>query len=132
MPILDTQLLIWATNEPERLPPVLSEHLRFDRDFYFSLASLWEVSIKASLGKPSFKIDVNDFYVELLKLGFSELPIGMKHIQAVSQLPWLHKDPFDRLLVATAKVESSSNNQRILLTADTTLKAYGVFVEMAR
>jgi PIN domain nuclease of toxin-antitoxin system len=125
--ILDTQLLIWICHEPTRLPPLLAARLQLEREFHFSLASLWEVSIKTSIGKSGFQIDVNDFYMELLKLGFSELPITFKHIQSVGQLPWLHRDPFDRLLVAAAKVEADA----VLLTADATLAKYGDFVVLA-
>jgi hypothetical protein len=77
----------------------LAKRLQKDRDFCFSLASLGEVSIKSSLGKPGFQIDVRNFYIELLKLGLTELPIGFKHIQAAGKLPWVHRDPFDRLLL---------------------------------
>ena len=128
MEILDTNLLIWAAQAPERLPKKFAVRLQTERDFYFSLASIWEVSIKASLGKPDFQIDVGDFYLELLKLGFHEVPIAFKHLHAVNQLPWIHRDPFDRLLVATAKVESTGK----LLTADKTLVAYGEFVALAK
>ena len=128
MEILDTNLLIWATYLPERLPKKFAARLKTERHFYFSLASIWEVSIKASLGKSDFQIDIGDFYLELLKLGFQELPIAFKHLQAVSQLPLIHRDPFDRLLVATAKVENSGK----LLSVDKTLAAYGEFVVMAK
>ena len=132
MHILDTQLLIWVCHEPERLPPLLAERLQRERAFHFSLASLWEVSIKTSLAKPGFQIDVNDLYIELLKLGFSELPIAFKHIEAAGKLPWLHRDPFDRLLVAAAQVEANTNNQSLLITADFTLTTYGSFVVLAK
>ena len=128
MEILDTNLLIWASNAPERLPKKFAMRLKTERHFYFSLGSIWEVSIKASLGKADFQIDVGDFYLELLKLGFQELSIAFKHLQAVSQLPLIHRDPFDRLLIATAKAENSGK----LLTADKTLVAYGEFVLLAR
>ncbi len=126
--ILDTNLLIWAVNEPERLPKKFGARLQTERNFYFSLVSIWEVSIKASLQKLDFQIDIGEFYLELLKLGFQELPITFKHLQASAQLPLIHRDPFDRLLVATAKAESSGK----LLTADKTLAAYGDFVILAK
>jgi PIN domain nuclease of toxin-antitoxin system len=132
MRILDTQLLIWACHTPEHLPRALGKRLQKDRDFHFSLASLWEVSIKTSLGKPGFQIDLDDFYLELLKLGFSELPIAFKHIKAAGQLPWLHRDPFDRLLVAAAQVEAGTTPGSTLLTADISLVAYGEFVVLAK
>lgn len=128
MEILDTNLLIWAAQAPERLPKKFVVRLQTERDFHFSLASIWEVSIKASLGKSDFQIDVGDLYLELLKLGFQELPIAFKHLQALAKLPLIHRDPFDRLLVATAKVESAGK----LLTADKTLLAYGEFVVLAK
>ncbi len=128
MEILDTNLLIWAVYEPELLPKKFGARLQTDRGFHFSLASVWEVSVKASLGKFYFQIDVGDFYMELLKLGFQELPIAFKHLQALSQLPSIHRDPFDRLLVATAKTESSGK----LLSVDKTLAAYGDFVVITK
>ena len=128
MEILDTNLLIWASYAPERLPKKFEVRLQTERHFYFSLASIWEVSIKTSLGKADFQIDVGDFYLELIKLGFQELPIAFKHLQAVSQLPLIHRDPFDRLLVATAK----SENLGTLLSVDKTLLAYGEFVVLAK
>lgn len=128
MEILDTNLLIWATCAPECLPKKFAIRLITERHFYFSLASIWEVSIKTSLGKSNFQIDVDEFYLELLKLGFQELPIAFKHLQAVSQLPLIHRDPFDRLLVATAKVENSAT----LLSVDKTLTSYGEYVVLAK
>jgi PIN domain nuclease of toxin-antitoxin system len=131
MDILDTQLLIWSCHVPERLPPKLASRLEKFRGFYFSLASIWEVSIKSSLGEPGFQVDVGDFHVELLKLGFTELPIAFKHIQAAGKLPWLHRDPFDRLLVAAAGIEAGQNGITRLMTVDATLLGYGGFVVAA-
>jgi PIN domain nuclease of toxin-antitoxin system len=131
MEILDTQLLIWICHEPERLPTALKARLQSDRDFYFSLASIWEVSIKSSLAKPGFQINVGDFYFELMKLGFEELPIAFKHIEAAGRLPWIHRDPFDRLLIGAAAAESSAGKPATLLTADAALAGYGTAVHLA-
>ena len=126
--MLFRSLLIWAVYEPECLPKKIGARLQTQRNFYFSLVSVWEVSIKAALQKLDFQIDVGEFYLELLKLGFQELPMTFKHLQALSQLPLIHRDPFDRLLVATAKVESAGK----LLTVDKALVAYGDFVVLAK
>ena len=84
------------------------------------MVSLWEVAIKASLGRGDFKVNPLALRMGLLKDGFRELPIQVNHVLAVQHLPWIHRDPFDRLLVAQASEEQLS-----LLTADRTLLGYG-------
>ena len=84
------------------------------------MASLWEVTIKTSLHKPGFAVDAAQLRQGLVREGFQELPIEAEHGLAVLHLPWLHRDPFDRLLVAQA----ISHNLE-LLTADRTLEGYG-------
>jgi PIN domain nuclease of toxin-antitoxin system len=88
--------------------------------FCFSVASLWEVAIKTSLGKAGFTVDASQLRQGLLREGFQELGIEAEHCLAVQHLPWVHRDPFDRLLVAQA-----ISSERTLLTADRTLERYG-------
>ena len=122
--LLDTHLVLWAAFEPERLSKRATKLLRSREDpLAFSMATLWEVAIKTSLGKPGFSVDPLRLHRALLAEGFIELPIGAPHIARVATLPWVHRDPFDRLLVAQAIVERMT-----LVTADTTLKSYGRFV----
>ena len=85
----------------------------------FSVASLWEVAIKASLGRHDFKADAALLRRGLIENGYLELPVAGEHATAVAALPMLHRDPFDRLLVAQAQVEGI-----LLLTSDPLVAAY--------
>ena len=104
--LLDTHLLLWAANEPKRLPKaarVLIEDL--DNDLLFSAASMWEITIKSSLGREDFRVNARLLRRGLLDNGYTELPITSEHAINVDHLPSTHKDPFDRILVAQATVE---------------------------
>ncbi len=89
----------------------------------FSVVSLWEVAIKASWKRPDFQVNPAALRAGLLQEGFRELSIEAGHMLAVEQLPWIHRDPFDRLLVAQAALEGLR-----LLTTDRTLAGYGEHV----
>jgi PIN domain nuclease of toxin-antitoxin system len=122
--LLDTHLLVWAVYDPGRLPRRAVRLLeKRDVRLMFSLASIWEVAIKASLQRPDFTARPAEMHRALLDEGFVELSILPVHIARVATLPWLHRDPFDRMLVAQAAVEGLK-----LLTADAALKGYGRFV----
>jgi PIN domain nuclease of toxin-antitoxin system len=124
--LLDTHLVLWAAFEPDRLSTKARTLLRSRKvPMAFSLATLWEVSIKTSLGRPGFSVDPRQLHQALLAEGFDELAIQARHIVRVGTLPWLHRDPFDRMLVAQAMEEGLT-----LLTADQTLKGYGRFVRI--
>jgi len=126
MLLLDTHLILWAAFAPERLSTKAAKQLRSrETPLVFSLASLWEVANKTALGRPNFVVDCQALHQALLTQGFIELPIQAAHISRVATLPWVHRDPFDRLLVAQAMVEGLS-----LLTSDVTLKGYGRFVKV--
>jgi len=118
--LLDTHLLLWAADGFDYLPPtarsLMSEP---ENELFFSVASLWEIVIKCGLGREDFQIDPRLLRRGLLDNGYSELPILSEHAVAVSALPPIHKDPFDRLLVAQAIVEGIT-----LLTADTRVAEY--------
>jgi PIN domain nuclease of toxin-antitoxin system len=118
--LLDTHLLLWAAAEPRRL----SKQARAlidnpDNDLLFSAASLWEVAIKQGLGRGDFKVDARLLRRGLLDNGYSELPIISDHVVAIDSLPPIHKDPFDRILVAQATVEGVT-----LLTIDSVVSQY--------
>jgi PIN domain nuclease of toxin-antitoxin system len=99
--LLDTHILIWALNEPERLPATVSDDLTDCRNtVFFSAASIWEIAIKASLGRDDFAFDPNDVGRLAIETGFIELPVSSVHGSGVLSLPWHHRDPFDRLLIA--------------------------------
>ena len=118
--LLDTHVLLWAAGVPERLPGA-ARTLIEDRDteLFFSAASLWEVAIKSGLGRADFRVDPHVLRRGLLENGYSELPVTGAHAVAVDLLPPIHKDPFDRLLIAQARVEGFT-----LLTADDVVSRY--------
>jgi PIN domain nuclease of toxin-antitoxin system len=118
--LLDTQLLLWAASEPERLPVEAREAIEnIQIELVFSAASLWEVAIKSMLGRPDFRVDARVLRRGLLENGYDELGVAGDHAVAVLNLPPLHKDPFDRMLVAQATVEGI-----VLLTADAMVAQY--------
>ena len=122
--LLDTHLLLWAAFEPDRLSPSARLILQSrEAPLVFSLATVWELAIKTSLGRPDFSVDPGLFHRALLAEGFVELPITAPKLVRVGSLPRVHRDPFDQLLVAQALEEGLT-----LLTADATLKRYGSFV----
>ena len=121
--LLDTHALVWALSDPARLSvrarSVLSDHATV---VFVSLASAWELAILESLGRVRLKVPLGTLFTEgLAALHFHPLPIRLQHIAGVAALPHHHRDPFDRLLVATAKAEKVS-----LVSADRALKRYGV------
>ncbi len=118
--LLDTHLLLWAAGEPDRLSAearALIENA--ENEPLFSAASLWEVAIKRGLGRSDFQLDVRLLRRGLLDNGYGELPILSEHVVALESLPPLHKDPFDRILVAQAIVEGIT-----LLTVDSLVAQY--------
>ena len=118
--LLDTHLLLWAAGEPKRLPKGIRTLLQDrDNELLFSAASLWEVVIKSGLGRKDFRVDARLLRRGLLDNGYSELPIVSEHVVAIESLPPIHKDPFDRVLVAQATVEGIT-----LLTNDPVVAQY--------
>ena len=118
--LLDTHLLLWAAVEPQRLTkPARALLENPDNELLFSAISLWEVAIKNSLGRPDFHLDARLLRRGLLDNGYAELPVISEHTVATSDLPQIHKDPFDRLLVAQAIVEGI-----LLLTVDPLVAKY--------
>jgi PIN domain nuclease of toxin-antitoxin system len=105
--LLDTHVLLWAASAPERLPAKLRSLLNdAEHSLLFSTASLWEVAIKRNLGRKDFQVDARLLRRGLLDNSYNELPITSDHVLAIENLPPIHKDPFDRLLVAQATVEA--------------------------
>jgi len=118
--LLDTHLLLWAAGSPEHLPiaarPLLEDP---QNELLFSAASLWEIAIKRGLGRSDFQVDARVLRRGLLDNGYQELVISSEHAVFIDSLPPLHKDPFDRILVAQANVEGIT-----LLTADALVAQY--------
>lgn len=118
--LLDTHILLWAAGQPERLPAEARELISsVDNELYFSAGSLWEVAIKRALGRDDFTVDARLLLRGLRDNGYTELPILGTHVVALDNLPPLHKDPFDRILIAQAQVEGIT-----LLTADPMVARY--------
>jgi PIN domain nuclease of toxin-antitoxin system len=118
--LLDTHLLISVVSEPDRLSPKALELMNDQaNDLFFSAASIWEIAIKASYKRADFIVNVPDLHSELLSNGYNEVAVSSGHTFAVVHLPHLHKDPFDRLLLAQAMREDLT-----LVTADALLASY--------
>lgn len=118
--LLDTHVLLWAAGSPAQLPPAVRALLEDpDNELVFSAASLWEITIKRSLGRPDFQVDARVLRRGLLDNGYLELAITSEHTVFIDSLPPIHKDPFDRILVAQATVEGIT-----LLTSDALIAQY--------
>jgi len=115
--LLDTHLLLWAAGDT--LPRTARKYFSQENILFFSPASLWEIVIKRTLNREDFQIDPQAFHKGLLAAGYLEIPITSQHALAIDSLPQIHKDPFDRILLAQAIVEKMD-----LLTADTSLAKY--------
>jgi PIN domain nuclease of toxin-antitoxin system len=118
--LLDTHILLWAAGKDERLSPAARRLLEgTGNELVFSAASLWEVALKRQSGKSDFGAEPAVLRRTLLESGYVELPITGMHVAATSALPKIHKDPFDRLLLAQALTEGMT-----LVTADKVLSRY--------
>ena len=118
--LLDTHILLWAAAEPGKLSPKATALISDDANrLYFSAASIWEVVIKNSLGRSDFHVDPHLLRRGLADNGYSELPISSQHALSIGHLPDLHKDPFDRILVAQAETEGF-----LLVTSDELVARY--------
>lgn len=118
--LLNTHLLLWAAGAPGRLPAVARDLIEDPGNILiFSVASLWEIAIKRGLGRDDFRVDPRLLRRGLIDNGYAELAITSEHVVAVDSLPPLHRDSFDRLLIAQATAEGVT-----LLTSDKALAAY--------
>ena len=116
--LLDTHILLWAA--AGELPPEAARYIENNENtLLFSPASLWEIVIKRGFGRADFIVDPASLYSGLLSAGYQELPITGRHTLIVSTLPPLHKDPFDRILLAQAAYEGIP-----FLTSDKLLLQY--------
>ena len=119
--LLDTHVAIWLSNKPEKLSgKVKALLLDNENTLYISVVSAWKVAIKASIGKlPEFDGGVKEFLTEMEENPVVLLPVEKQHVVTVETLPFHHRDPFDRLLVAVAKTEGMT-----ILTADENIYKY--------
>jgi PIN domain nuclease of toxin-antitoxin system len=124
--LLDTHLLLWALAEPERLDAAARAALEDPgNEVLFSAASLWEIAIKAGLGRPDFAFDPRQILCAAMDTGFVELPVHAAAAILVTKLPPHHRDPFDRLLIAQAMSEPVR-----FYTADPVLPPYSELVTL--
>jgi PIN domain nuclease of toxin-antitoxin system len=120
--LLDTHVLLWYFADFPKLPASVAAIIESaDAQKVVSVASLWEFSIKSSLGKLRFEGSLTVLWEMITSNGFSILPIQESHLSQLIRLPFLHRDPFDRLLIATAIVEGM-----VILSADENIHQYDV------
>jgi PIN domain nuclease of toxin-antitoxin system len=118
--LLDTHLLIWLALGDSKLPrEVAVLHEDPENDLYFSVISVWETAIKQALGRKDFQADAGLLRAELLNEGYKEILVESRHAIEVRNLPQLHRDPFDRMLIAQSRVEGL-----VLLTSDEDICKY--------
>lgn len=118
--LLDTHVLLWAAGGSEKLPEAARKLIADPaNELIFSPASLWEVAIKNGLARQDFHVDARLLRRGLIDNGYVELEITSGHAVSIESLPPIHKDPFDRLLIAQSMVEGIT-----LLTADSLLTRY--------
>lgn len=118
--LFDTHILLWAAKWPHRLPSQARAIVEnAEAEILFSAASLWEIAIKRGLGRAEFQVDSRVFRQALLASSYIELAIEGRHAVAVEGLPTIHKDPFDRILIAQAMIE-----EIVLITADPIIARY--------
>ncbi|MCY4128771.1 MAG: type II toxin-antitoxin system VapC family toxin [Gammaproteobacteria bacterium] len=124
--LLDTQLLLWATGAQERLSEAAEKIIPYSTvRLFYSSVSVWEVAIKSTLGRSDFYVKPARFLEELIDRGYAELPVHADHAIAVAELPTIHRDPFDRMLIGQATSESI-----MLLTADRVIGSYPGPIQM--
>lgn len=116
--LLDTNTLIWVTEDSDRLTNACREIVAAREGLVVSIVSFWEIAIKQSLGK--LRIE-GDIVAEVRRRSVTVLPVELAHVDTVRALPFHHRDPFDRMLIAQAKVENLT-----ILTIDRQFAAYGV------
>ena len=123
--LLDTHVFLWCIKNDRRLSKITRSKILQATDVYVSSASIWEATIKIKLNK--LDADVDQLVEAIPESGFLELPVTVHHAAAVSRLPDIHRDPFDRILIAQAIVEPLT-----FLTADAELKNYSDLVEVIK
>lgn len=118
--LLDTHFVIWVAIDDPRLKPAARAVLNDpENQFLFSVSSIWEIAIKSALRRADFLFDPREIRRQFIANGYEELPILGQHVVAIDSLSPIHKDPFDRILIAQAMVEGIT-----LLTADPVIAQY--------
>jgi PIN domain nuclease of toxin-antitoxin system len=126
--LLDSHLLVWLVGASDRLPLAAREIIENpDHEIFFSSASIWELSIKYSSGKIGLELPPRMLYRVLIESNFSELAVTASHAFEVDTLPPIHKDPFDRILIAQAMSEGM-----LLVTSDEAIAQYSGPIRLVR
>jgi PIN domain nuclease of toxin-antitoxin system len=118
--LLDTHVVLWWLADESELPDEIKGRLDHEPDVHVSAVTIWEVTIKQALGKITGPADLPEL---ILGSGFRELPVGSSHAMAAGRLPPIHRDPFDRMLVAQARCEGLT-----LVTRDHHCQQYDVAI----
>lgn len=121
--LLDTHIYLWWLTDSPKLSPSATQTIATATEVYVSSASIWEAGIKIAMGK--LDADINALIDNIATNGFTELPITAQHAKQAAQLPDIHRDPFDRILVAQSLCEPLR-----LLTADTQVAKYSSFIDL--
>ncbi len=120
--LLDTHALIWFAEADNRLSSKAKDAIELQSNVRFvSIASFWEMAIKASLGKLNLSRPLADIITETEANGFDLLPVTSSHVLCIEKLPYLHRDPFDRVLVCQANTENL-----VLVSNEALFDSYGV------
>lgn len=121
--LLDTQCWLWWFAQPEKLSESVIEQIADEaNEIWFSVASVWEMGVKVSIGKLPLPEKIDDYvYTRMTQLGARSLEITASHALRVAALPLHHRDPFDRMLIAQAQAEAMT-----LVSADSTFNQYEV------
>ncbi|HEX4066343.1 MAG TPA: type II toxin-antitoxin system VapC family toxin [Acidobacteriaceae bacterium] len=118
--LLDTHVLLWTLADPDKVQGSMRRLIEDTRNrVWFSAASIWEIAIKHSLGRDDFPVEPATVWKAARETGFEELAVTAEHSIGVDTLPWLHRDPFDRILVAQARAAGMK-----LLSLDPQVNAY--------
>ena len=121
--LIDTHAALWLFNEHENLPTAVREHILDEANgLYISIASAWEIAIKHSLGKlPAFNGGAKRFLFAVREYSIELVTVLPKYVETVEELPYVHRDPFDRIIIATAICENMS-----IVTSDENIRRYDV------
>ena len=120
--LIDTHVIIWLANDSYELPKKIKQLIEQpEHDIYVCSVSLWEIAIKMNLGKLKLDLPLNKLLSDIKTYGFNILQIENDYLNKLSDLPYIHKDPFDRLLITTALAEDL-----VIITADENIQKYNV------
>lgn len=123
MTLIDTHVLLWSLYDYKKLSEDAITRIKDDDAVYVSIVSLWEIAIKQSIGKLQLDVSIDELASKCKDAGIDILPISLKHIEQIKDLPDIHKDPFDRMIVAQAMTENLT-----IVTHDAFIPKYDVSV----